>query len=175
MNRSILALGFVAAVASPSFADGYEPLGSIGQFGLGVVARSADAAMAAGDPDDRADFDGTFLIGKVFTPTYRVRPGGFLEVRTVSFDTLEVAVGPQVQLVLTDRLGVMLRAGVGGVAEAGNYALAGVQLGNRHLGASVIARRDFETHAVTIAASVEVSSLVAVFPIFAAVLASTTP
>ncbi|HEU0032068.1 MAG TPA: hypothetical protein VFQ53_15650 [Kofleriaceae bacterium] len=173
MKHVALALLAVPAIAHADANDrniehDYEPIASIGQLGFGVVG---DHCL---ESDGGCPFDGTFQLGKVWAPIDRVRPGGFLELRTVGFDTFEAAVGPQVQLRLRDQLGLQLRAGVGGVADGDSYALAGAQLGTQHVGFSITTRRDFETHEMTTSAQLHISSLVAVFPFAVGIFLAST-
>lgn len=42
-----------------------------------------------------------------------MRPGLFVELHTIDFDTLEAAIGPQLQLWLFDTTSVQLRGGAG--------------------------------------------------------------
>jgi hypothetical protein len=167
MKPWLFGLLMILATASPAAADDpFIPLGAYGQFGVGVTTRADDPVQ---DDPGGMSFDGTFRAGKVWRAHDRVRPGGFFEVRSVGFDTFEAAIGPQVQLRVGDSFGLQLRAGLGGVAEADNYALVGLQAGNWLAGVSVTARRAFDEPATTVSMNVELSTAVLLLPfVFAA-------
>lgn len=150
--RSVL---LVIAMTSTAVADGYfeadEPfveLDGYGTAGLGF-AIDDDARSPS------ASYDYTLRWGKTFRASRAVRPGGFLEIHSFDFATLDAAVGPQVQLRLFGQYALQLRAGVG-TGSDGTYALAGAQLGSWILGTSVTARRWFDSRDTVVSLDVEI-------------------
>ena len=158
---AILWLSLAALAPGVAFADDdNEDELWFGSFGLGVVRSTAR--------DARADygFDGTFRVGRTGHATRRLRLGGFVEIRTVDFETFEAAGGPQLQLRFGDSRSVVLRAGVGSEAEGDSYGLFGFSFKGAVVGASVAARRTFDRE-TALSVNFEFSGLVLLFPAFA--------
>jgi hypothetical protein len=106
-----------------------------------------------------ASSDQSFRVGTTFRATDRWRPGGFLELHALDLEIFDAAVGPQVQMRIGEQLAVQLRAGVG-LGDDGGHALAGISFGTYLIGASVNARRFFDTKDVVVSINIEVMALV---------------
>jgi hypothetical protein len=137
----------------------YLPLSfSFPTIGLGMVMRGANEM----DLGKRA-FDGTFRWSPGWNVHERLRLGGFGELRTASFDTLEAALGPHVELAISELWAVQLRGGLGGGSDAGSYATAGVHAGLPFAGLSVTGRRYFDDDHVEVSINLEVAIATVLF------------
>lgn len=146
--------------------EDFIPLGVFPQIGLGF------ATQISGDRNpitEDADFDGSVR----WSPSWKVAPrtyaGGFLDVRTVNFDRVDFAVGPQVQR----RIGkgdwaVQGRAGVGSEMEGEQFAVAGVQIGTFAAGVSVSGRHYFDDDRQEISVNLELTSAILLIPVWLA-------
>ncbi len=141
----------------------HEPfisLDAYGKFGVGFAIDEGDA-MSSERTTPAANYDYNLRFGKTLRATDFWRPGGFVEIHSFDFETFDAAIGPQVQLRLGDQLAVQLRGGVGAGSE-GTHAVAGVQFGNWIIGASINARRSFDTGDVVVSVNVELMALIPV-------------
>jgi hypothetical protein len=146
----ILAL---VCIATPASADSFEPLDQLGQVGLGAARHGDDLT-----------FDGNLRIGHSVHATGPIWAGGFGELHTFGFDTYDLSIGPQAQLRLSDLFAVQLRAGVG-IGSDGPQAIVGGQFGTWLMGASVTARRSFDTDETIVSFNVELTALLPALPL----------
>ena len=129
----------------------YIPMGVFPQIGIGVTNGGA--------------FDGSVRWSPSWKLARRTHVGGFLDMRTTSFDTLDFAIGPQVQR----RIGkgdftVQARAGVGSEMEGEQFAVAGIQVGTFIAGATVSGRRYFDDDRYEVSINFEITAAVLLVP-----------
>lgn len=133
-------------------ADDFLGPDSLGTAGLGVaIDHDPPTGLAA-------NYDYSLRIGKTFRATDRLRPGGFFELHSLDFEAFDAALGPQLQLRLGDQLALQARGGLG-IGTDGMHALAGMQLGTYYFGASITARRVFDTHDTIVSLNIEFIAL----------------
>ena len=170
MKLATLLVAVSISLSSTAFADEAEdeqrdeenflPIGFFPQVGAGFVAR------AGGE----ADFDGTIR----WSPSKRVAPrtyaGAFLEMHTISFDTYDFAIGPQMQYRIGKDFAVQARAGVGSQMEGEQFAVAGVQIGNFLVGATLTGRHYFDDDRTEISINAELNAVVALIPVWLAAI-----
>ena len=135
----------------------FIPIGVFPQIGVGLVSQDSDTA-----------FDGSVR----WSPSWRVVPrtyaGGFIEARTIGVDSLDFAVGPQVQYRLGKNLAVQGRVGVGAEMEGERFAVAGIQLGTFVAGTTVSGRRYFEDDRYEISVNLELTAAILAVPLWLA-------
>lgn len=164
MRLAIIAVVLVASsVARADDRDDFLPLDMLGQVGLGATITN-DRYI------DADHFDGTLRFGKTWRATDRWRPGAFVELHTISFDTLDAAIGPQVQMRVGDYAALQLRGGVGVDSDGQTHALVGAQFGMSIIAAGVTARRSFESGDTVVSVNVELTAALPLIPVFLAML-----
>lgn len=126
--------------------DDFDPL--MIQLGIGGAVH----------PDRGSDLDASLRLGKIWGVGHHTYAGGFAELHTFGFDSLDVAAGPQLQREIGDIARVQLRAGLG-ASEAGALALGGIQLAHAFVGATVTARRDLSRDETSLSFTIEVQPL----------------
>ena len=152
MRTLPLALTLLLAAGSAARADDgdFAPIGALPYAGGGVTT--------TGRFDGKLGYDITEHAGG------RLWGGGFFELHTVGFDTLDGSVGAQAQLRITDTLGLQARIGVGGNSD-GAFSIAGLAVGNILGDISVTARRPIDyTGPTTFAVNVDLSALLVAVP-----------
>jgi hypothetical protein len=161
--KTVIAVTILALSARSARADdtdvGYLPMLMVPQVGIGFtgVVHEPEAAQGA--------FDGTLRLGYMFRDRDSIlRPGGFLEVHTVGFDSCDFAFGPLLETRLEKSLALQLRAGVGAGPDVPAYAEAGVELGNGIAGLSFTGRREFDDGGYRISVNLEVTTALLLIP-----------
>jgi hypothetical protein len=164
---TLIAAASILTVSSTARADEAEdarraeeeflPIALFPQIGVGLVSQDGDTA-----------FDGSLR----WSPSWKVVPrtyvGGFIEARTISFDSLDFAVGPQVQYRIGENLAVQGRAGVGAEMEGERFAVAGITLGTFLAGATVSGRRYFDDDRYEVSVNLEVTGAIVLLPLWIA-------
>jgi hypothetical protein len=134
-----VAVAVLVPAATARADDEFSPIGSFGTLGIGMATRLAAPAMS----DDRS-FDGALRLGPSWKVADPLWLGGFFELRTEDFKTMEVALGPQMQIRMDGDYATQLRAGVGVVQDGPRFATAGISVGTAMYGVSVAGRHYFD-------------------------------
>ena len=133
--------------------DNFIPLGIAPELGAGVAVNHGN----------KVGFDGTLRWGLTGRLADWFRPGAFVDVHTVNFDTMDAAIGPQVQTRLSGDNALATRVGVGVDTNGTKFVLGGLQYGNALLNVGVTGRAYDDGHS-EIAATLNVTSAFLLLP-----------